>query len=207
MVDAGQVHVMLAADGQHIVQQIGRDTELGLLAGGDDLLVVAGADAGIEAHHDAAAPVDAAQGLQLRERVHADEQAGIKGVLHFLTGNIVGNVQDLVRGEARQLVEIEFAGAHGVHHQPFFADNAQQNGVGIGLDRIVHREAGMSGQGLQFAATRAQHVFVVDIEGVAPFLHQLGRRMPAEEIERISVAGTNVGHWYTSKGLRAHGVS
>ena len=194
VVDAGQAHVVALEDGQHLVQQIGGDAELGLLAGGDHFLMVARADAGIEAHHDPSAAVEAAEGLQLGEGIHADEHALLQRVAHLVGGDVVGDVEDLVRGEAGQLVEVELAGAHGIDHEAFFTDDAQQHGIGIGLDRIVDAETGVGGQGHQFAAAAAQHVFVVNIEGGAPFFQQLGGRIAAEEGDLVAVAGTDVGH-------------
>ena len=37
--------------------------------------MVASANAGVKAHHDLAALVDAAKGIKLREGIHADKQA------------------------------------------------------------------------------------------------------------------------------------
>ena len=65
VVDARQRHVICLEQGQRVVQQIGRDAELGFLARRDDLLMVPRADAGVEADHDPAAAFDPAERFDL----------------------------------------------------------------------------------------------------------------------------------------------
>ena len=194
LVDAGQMQVIFFQDGEQVVQQFRRDAELGLLAGGDDLGVMAGADTGVEAHHDLAAGIDAAQGLHLGKGIHADQHAVPDGIAQLVFRDVVGDVEDLVGGEARQLVHVQLAGAHGVHHQAFFADDAQQHGVGVGLDRIVDAKAGQGGKGLEFAAALAQHGLIIDIERRTELLGQIQRRMATIKIDTVGIAGADLGH-------------
>ena len=106
LVDAGQMQVIFFQNGEQVVQQFRRDAELGLLAGGDDLGVMAGADTGVEAHHDLAAGIDAAQGLHLGKGIHADQYAVPDGIAQLVFRDVVGDVEDLVGGEPRQLVHV-----------------------------------------------------------------------------------------------------
>ena len=185
---------MFLQDGEQVVQQFRRNAEFCLLAGRDDLGVMARTDAGVEAHHDLAAGVDAAQGLHLGKGIHADQHTVLDGIAQLGLRDVVGDVKDLVGGEARQPVHVQLAGAHGIHHQAFFTDNAQQHGVGVGLDRIVDTEAGQGGKGLEFAAALAQHGLVVDIERRTELLGQIQRRMAFIKIDTVGIAGADLGH-------------
>ena len=163
LVDARKREIVLFKQGKNFVQLVGGDAKFGVLARSDDLGMVARANAGVKTHHDLAALVDAAKGIELRERINADKQAARNGVFELGFGIVVGNVQNFSRGKTGQFVHVQFAGAHGVHHQAFLAHNAQQGRGGVGLYGIVHAETGVFGKAHKIAATLPQHVFVINI--------------------------------------------
>ena len=196
LVDARQGHVVLFQQGEDLVHLAGVDAKLRLLARGHDLGVVACADAGIKAHHNLAALVDGAEVVQLGERIHADKQVVAKGVLQLAARIVVGNIQDLFRLEASKLIHVQFAWAHGIHHQTFFAHHAQKHGVGVGLDGIVDAKARMVRKPHEVAAPLAQHVLVIHIERSAEGFCQFARCVAAVKVLIISITGANVGHRY-----------
>ena len=116
------------------------------------------------------------------------------GIAQLVFRDVVGDVEDLVGGEARQLVHVQLAGAHGVHHQAFLADDFQQHGIGVGFHRIIDPEAGLAGKGHQVAAAPAQDIFIIDIERRAVGLGQLARAVLAVKVEAVGISGTDIGH-------------
>ncbi len=196
LVDAGQSQLVPGQQGEYLFHFVRRDAELGFLASRDHLGVVPGPDAGIEAHHDLAAGIEAAQGVQLREGIHADQQAAGQRILKFRVGIVVGNVQNFMRSKAGQLIHEQFAGAHGVHHQTFLADNLQERGIGVGFHRVVDPEAGLTRKGHQIAAALAQDIFIIDIKRCAVGFGQLTRAVIAVKVEAVGISGTDIGHMH-----------
>ena len=66
-----------------------------------------------------AAAADLSEKFQLSQRIHAHHAAVIGGVFEFLGTDVVAHVGDFVGSDSRKLVDMELAGAHGVHHAAF----------------------------------------------------------------------------------------
>ena len=194
LIEACQTQVVGFKDGADFRQSVGRNAKLGLLAGSDDLLVVACADAGIEADHHTAAGVDLAHEFELRQRVHTDEQPGVHSVLQFFGGHVVADIQNLIRRKAGQSFHVQLTRRHGVDDASFFTDDLQQRRIGVGLGRIVDPETGMAGQSEKIPAAGPQDVFVIDIQGRTELTDQFQGCCGAVEVDGISDGRADVGH-------------
>ena len=197
-----QGELVASKDLGHLVRVLGADTKLCLLAGCDDLLAVACANAWIEADHDLSAGVQPSVEVELGEGVHADEQIVGNGILHLRRGNVVGDVEDIALVKASQKVHVQLARAHGVNGQSFLADDGEKGRVGIGLCGIVDRKAPCLAHGDELTASLAQNFFAVDVEGGAKFLDQGAGGALAKEVDGISVAGTDTRHCLASDLFR-----
>ena len=160
---------------------------------------MARSDAGIDADHDLAAGVDRAVQVKLGKGIDADEEAVVHGVLHFVGGNVVADVQEQVGGEARQLVDVQLAGRHGVGVAALFADDAQEGGVGVGFRRVVDLKARKAGQAEQLPAAPAQHVLIVYVQWGAVLGGEFPRRGVSKEVDFVGLGGTNVWHGLSSE--------
>ena len=192
LVDPGQRQFVLGEQGAHLVQRGGIDAEFGFFPGGDHLDVMPGPDAGVDANHDLAAGVDGTVKIKLREGIHADEQAVFHGVAHFVGGDVVADVEEVVRREARELVHIQLARRHGVGMAALFTHDAQKGGVRIRLGRVVHVKAGQIGQAGKVPAPLAEHVFIIHVKGRAVTGSQLARARVSKKIDLVGLDGTNV---------------
>ena len=151
-----------------------------------------GPDAGVDADYHLAAGVDLAVLVELRQGIHADDEAVVRGVLHFFGGNVVADVQEAVGREPGQLVDMQFAGRHGVGVAAFFTDDAQEGEVRVGFGGVVHMESRKAGKAEQFPATPAQHVFIVDVERGAVLGGEFLRRRVSKKADLVGLGGANV---------------
>ena len=194
LVHAHKLQLILFHDGAHFGQHVRVHTELGLLAAGHHLVAVARTDAGIEAHHDAAAGAGTAEEFQLGKGIHADHASVIDGILQFFGAYVVADVGDLVGSEAREAVDMKFAGAHGVHHAAFGTDDAKKRGVGVGLGGIVHMKTGKAAKPCKVAAAGAQNVFIINIQGRAETGDQFAGVFLPVKVHTVGIGGSYVCH-------------
>ena len=194
LIDAHELEAVAGHDGLHFGKHVGVDAELGLLAAGDDLIAVACADAGVETHHDAAAGNSLAEKFQLGKGVHAHHVAVFRGVLQLFGAHVVAHIGELGLAEAGKLVDVQFTGAHGVHHASFGTDDLQQGRIGVGLGGVVHPEAGMGREAGKVAAAGTQDVLVIDIERRAETGHELAGIFLPVEVHAVGVGGAYVRH-------------
>ena len=75
LVDAGKHKIMLLQNPENLIKVIRRNAELCIPARRDHLFAVAGSNAGINANHGPAAPVQAAKNIQLGQGIDACKAA------------------------------------------------------------------------------------------------------------------------------------
>ena len=205
LVHPGERQPVFFEQGADFIQRGGIDAEFGFLSGGDDLFVMPGPDAGVDADHHLAAGVDLAILVELRQGIHADDEAVVHGVFHFFGGNIVTDVQEAVGREPGQLVDMQFAGRHGVGVAAFFTDDAQEGGVRVGFGGIVYMEPRKAGKAEQIPAALAQHVFIIDVERGAVLGGKFLRRRVSKKAGLVGLDGANVWHGLSSEWQKITG--
>lgn len=94
--------------------------------------------------------------------------------------------------EPGQLVDMQFAGRHGVGVAAFFTDDAQEGEVRVGFGGVVDMESRKAGKAEQFPATPAQHVFIVDVERGAVLGGEFLRRRVSKKADLVGLGGANV---------------
>ena len=122
MIDADELHVVFFKDFFNFAAVLRFDSELRLLAARYDLVAVARADAGIEAHGDAAAAVHAAVRFELRERIDAHRNVAVDAEAELILRDVVAYIENLVALKAGLLKQIYLAGRHRVRAVAFLAD-------------------------------------------------------------------------------------
>ena len=123
LVDPDKRQIVRRENLLHLGDKLRVHAEFGLLSGGDHLLVVSGADAGIKADGHLSAGIQAAEKLKLADRIHAHGDALVDGVLHLLRGGVVSYIEDFLRAETGGLLHENLAGGDRVNLQALGADN------------------------------------------------------------------------------------
>ena len=195
LIYAHKTEIIPGNDILHLRQHVGINAELGLLAAGNDLFAVTGADAGIEADHYAGAGTGLSEQLQLSQGVHAHHTAVINGVSELFGADVVADVGDFFRGKAGKGVDVKFTGAHGVHHAAFGTDDAKKRRIGVGLGGIVHAKAGKRREPQKIAAALAQNVLVVNIQRRTETGDQFAGVFLPIKIDTVRIGGSYVCHF------------
>ena len=88
-----------------------------------DLRMISGADTRIQTHADAAARTQLSEHLQLRQRIHTDQNSLGRNRRHLLTADIITDKKDMLMVKSRRFFYRDLSQTHRIHYQPFFSDD------------------------------------------------------------------------------------
>ena len=171
---------------QHLPDRIEQNAELGQIAAGHGLLVVAVTDIRIEPQTDPASGVLVGNLAQPRQRTDVHGHSEIQHHLELGVGHVVRGVDDPLLRKPQLEREQHLAGTDRVQPGAGVAQHLEQTDIVICLERIVDPQSGITDEAEKIPVTLQHHVPVIDEERRAVGPGQTEQKFPIKHDSLLS---------------------